>query len=647
MCGIAGIYQPSADNSALMERMLQIIAHRGPDGANQVQHNDYTLGHRRLAIIDLHTGDQPIYNEDNSLCIVFNGEIYNFRELRSELLDKGHIFSTKTDTEVILHGFEEFGTNFFSRLNGIFAFALLDIYNDSLYLVRDQFGIKPLHYYQKNDLLVFGSEQKSLLLHPGVPRKLNKQALHLQLNLRYTQGDETLFEGIKRLPPAHYLKFKKGKAEIRRYWQLDYSNVNQNISEAEAIEGVHHYMKQAVKRQLISDVPIGVYLSGGLDSSAIVQKMHKLGVEQINTFTLGFNEPTDEFPDAERIAKHFGTNHHTLSLQMNPLEKFPQVLWHAEEPKINLLQGFNMSKFVKPHVKVVLGGLGGDELFAGYDIHRFTNPFNGLHKYTPRWMQKIAQFKSQIVFALQNASGTLSLDEYRRGMQMLLALGDVEKFYLIVRNTWDYDNSFYKKIYAPTYFSEAQNLNKVHHYFDKLFARVNNLKALEQVLFAELQSKMMNDYLLVEDRMSMSNSVEERVPFLDLDLVNFANSVPLHLKIKQNQTKYLFRKAMENHLPPKIITKKKWGFTVNPYLQFKKDLKDVAQQILTRDFVEEQGIFNYNYIEKILNYKPHPKLRWHYNYLWVAMGIAIWQKMFINTNNFENQVFDLEEYFND
>lgn len=646
MCGIAGIHQTNARHDGLMDRMLQIIAHRGPDGAKQVTHNNFTLGHRRLAIIDLNTGDQPIYNEDNTLCIVFNGEIYNFKELRTELLAKGHLFSTQTDTEVILHGFEEYGTSFFSRLNGIFAFALLDIKSDTLFLARDHFGIKPLHYYHNKDLLVFGSEQKSILLHPQVPRELNKQALHLQLNLRYTQGNETLFKHIKRLPPAHYLKFSKGNIEVIRFWELKYDNVNEHIEEEEAIVGMHYYMKQAVQRQLISDVPVGVYLSGGLDSSTIVQKMHELGVEQINTFTLGFNEPTDEFPDAERIAKHFKTNHHTLSLQMNPLEKFPEVLWHAEEPKINLLQGFNMSKFVSNHIKVVLGGLGGDELFAGYDIHKFTNPFNWAHANLPKWMQKVARFKSQIIFKLQNASGKLSIDEYRRGVQMLLALGDVEKFYLIVRNTWDYDNPFYPNIYAPTYISEAQHLKKVHLYFDKLFEKANNLKALEQVLFVEMQSKMVNDYLLVEDRMSMSNSVEERVPFLDLDLVNFANTIPVHLKIKQNQTKYLFRKAMESHLPPKIITKKKWGFTVNPYLQFKKDLKEVAQNILTKEFVEQQGIFNYQYIEKIINYKPHPKLRWHYNYIWVVLGIAIWQKMFIETNNFEQRKFELGEYYN-
>lgn len=646
MCGIVGIYENGVDHKKLMERMLQIIAHRGPDGATQVKHKDFTLGHRRLAIIDLSTGDQPIYNEDRSLCIVFNGEIYNFRELKKELLQKGHKFYTNTDTEVIIHGFEEYGTNFFCRLNGIFAFALLDIKNDTLFLVRDHFGIKPLHYYSNGKILVFGSEQKSILLHPQVPRKLNKQALHLHLNLRYTQGDQTLFQDIKRLPPAHYLKFSKGEMEIKRFWELKTNKVNPNISEGEAIEGMHFHLKQAVERQLISDVPIGVYLSGGLDSSAIVQKMHELGVKDINTFTLGFNEPTDEFPDAERIAKHFNTNHHTLSLQMNPLEKFPEVLWHAEEPKINLLQGFNMSKFVSSHVKVVLGGLGGDELFAGYDIHKFTNPFNCLHANMPQWMQKVAQFKSKIIFKLQNASKKLSIDEYRRGAQMLLALGDIEKFYLIVRNTWDYDAPAYKNIYSSQYLNQVQELHKVNHYFDQLFSKVSSMKALEQVLFVEIQSKMVNDYLLVDDRMSMSNSVEERVPFLDLDLVNFANTIPLHLKIKNKQTKYLFRKAMENHLPPKIITKKKWGFTVNPYLQFKKDLKDVAQKILTEEFVEEQGIFNYQYIEQILKHKPHPKLRWHYNYLWVVMGIAIWQKMFIDSNNFENKEFELENYLN-
>lgn len=411
------------------------------------------------------------------------------------------------------------------------------------------------------------------------------------------------------------------------------------------MEQLHVYLRQAVERQLVSDVPLGVYLSGGLDSSAIVQKMHELGVPQINTFTLGFNEPTDEFPDARRVAEHFGTHHQELSLTLNPLEEFPKVIWHAEEPKINLLQGFNMSRFVQPQIKVALGGLGGDELLAGYDIHRFVYPFNRVHGLIPEPLQRLLQWKSDFVFQVQTAVNGLPYDEYRRGVQLLLSIGQIERFYLILRNVWDVDPGFYREVYHPRLRKTMQkDIPRVEAQFHELFAQVKHLNALDQVLFVEAQSKMVNDYLLVEDRMSMAHSIEERVPFLDLDLVHFGFSIPVGLKIKHNQTKYLFRKAMAPYLPPRIIAKKKWGFTVNPYQQFKKDLKTVAERILTPEFVDRQGIFNYAYLRRIMNHPPHPRMRWHYNFLWVAVGLAIWEKMFLDPT-FDGKDFSMERFY--
>lgn len=645
MCGIAGIVEAGKDNQILMEEMLKMIEHRGPDDVAVFSAGDVTLGHRRLSIIDVIGGRQPIFNEDRSLSVIFNGEIYNHQQIRQDLESRGHQFTTHCDTEVLVHGFEEYGTELFNKLNGIFAFALLQINEQRLYLVRDHFGIKPVHYYHKNGVFLFGSEQKSMLLHPKFERKLNHQALHSHLNFRYTQRDETLFEGVKRLPPAHYLKYEAGNIELHKYYALKICPKH-GMKESDAIDGLNFYMKQAVERQLMSEVPLGVYLSGGLDSSAIVQKMSELGVGQINTFTMGFNEPTDEFSDAKRIADHFGTNHHTLSLSMNPMQQFPEVIWHAEEPKINLLQGFNMSKFVGNNITVVLGGLGGDELLAGYDIHKFVNPFNGMHKNMPRFMQTLMRWKSNVLFKIQNASGVLKLDEYRRGMQMLLSIGDIERFYCIIRNEWDFDKGFIKNVYSDSYLNTmGEKLQTANKEFTQFFNQVPDLKALDQVLYTEFNTKMVNDYLLTEDRMSMANSVEERVPFLDKDLVEYAFNIPHELKIKNGQTKYLFRKAMEGKLPKENITKKKRGFSVNPYLQFKKDLGEVAEKVLTKEFVEHQGIFNYDYIRKILDYPPHPKLRWHYNYLWIVMGVAIWQKMFIDTDMYKTKNIDLEAFY--
>jgi asparagine synthase (glutamine-hydrolysing) len=347
------------------------------------------------------------------------------------------------------------------------------------------------------------------------------------------------------------------------------------------------------------------------------------------------------------IAKHFGTNHFTHSLSMDPLAKLPQVIWHAEEPKINLLQGFNMSAFVRNHVKVVLGGLGGDELFAGYDIHKFVFPFNKFKNRIPRFIGTLMEWKSDFLFKIQNATHTLKYDEYRRGIQMLLSINEIERFYLIIRNAWNYDEGFYDEIYNPSVAGKFKtDIQKVRVEFNKFFNQSASLGSLDQVLYTEFHSKMVNDYLLVDDRMSMANSVEERVPFLDTDLVNFGFSIPVHLKIKNNTTKYLFRKAMAQKLPPRIIQKKKWGFTVNPYLQFKKDLKAIAEKILTKEFVEKQGLFNYGYIKRILEYPADSRLRWHYNFLWILVGLAIWEKMFITSQDFTSKEFSLEKFYN-
>ena len=444
MCGICGIYEKNRDNSTLVEAMCRILAHRGPDAWSVYPSGEVCLGHRRLSIIDLATGDQPIFNEDKSLAIVYNGEVYNFRELREELLAKGYRFHTASDTEVILQLYADQGAEAFARLNGIFAFAILDRREgrERLVLARDHFGIKPLHYYAKDGRFIFASEQKAILLHPQVSRELNPQSLHYHINLRYTQSHETLFKHIFRLPPAHYAIVEGG--EIRKlapYFRLEY-RLDHRKREEEWLEEIPVYLKQAVQRQLVSDVPIGVYLSGGMDSSSIVAMMREAGVEKINTFTLGFNEPTDENDDAQLVADYYQTEHHNLRMELNPMRYLPQVIWHAEEPKINLLQGFMMSQFVSQHVKVVLGGLGGDELFSGYDIHNFIYPFNRLHQWVPGGIEKSLLSKlSALSYTLQSRFGSLASDEYRRGLQMALASGNIAKFYLILRNVWDFDRN--------------------------------------------------------------------------------------------------------------------------------------------------------------------------------------------------------------
>jgi len=639
MCGICGIVGPGADQK-IIKKMVRSIAHRGPDGEGIYQGDEVFLGHRRLSIIDLVTGHQPMSNEDQTLWVVLNGEIYNFENLRLDLKERGHRFSSRSDTEVLVHGYEEYGTDFFRRLDGIFAFALWDAGENRLFLVRDYFGVKPLHYHFDGKTLRFASEIKAILQDPSVLRAPDYQSLHYFLNLRYIPGDRTLFKGIRRLLPAHYMVYESGDIKMCRYFNLEKAD-HVPSNEAECIEGIRHYLREAVRKQKVSDVPLGVYLSGGLDSSALVALMAEISGGPVKTFSMGFNEPTDELEDARIIAERYGTDHHEIQLSPDPLRQFPEVIWHAEEPKENVLQGFLLSRFARQDVKVCLGGLGGDELFAGYELHRYVYPANSLHSMVPDWLTSgIFQPLSRFLFTVQNASGTLALDEYRRGLQMLLSIGDPARYYLILRNTWDYDEKAYRNIYGPAL--SGRQFQKTHTQFDHFFPSGND-SVLDQVLTAEFHTKMQEDFLMNEDRTSMANGLEVRVPFLDRDLVKFSNSIPAELKMKGGELKYLFRKAMAGILPEHTLMKKKWGFSFNPYYQFQKDLKDVAERVLTKERVEERGLFNYTYLRRIMDHAPHPRLRWHYFFLWIVLGMEIWFRMFME-GDVNDPVFDLEHY---
>ncbi|MFI5364850.1 MAG: asparagine synthase (glutamine-hydrolyzing) [Candidatus Binatia bacterium] len=627
MCGICGIAGPAAERD-VVERMSAILAHRGPDGEGFYEDAGVVLGHRRLSIIDLVTGDQPMSNEDGTVWAVYNGEIYNFSDLRRELETQGHRFRSSSDTEVLVHLYEQHGEAFLPKLDGIFAFALWDSRRRRLLLARDYFGVKPLHYHFDGRTLRFGSEIKALLQDPAVPRTVDFQALHYFLNLRFIPGERTLFAGIRRLLPAHYLVFEDGAVRTQRYFELQ-PEIGPRRSESYYIDGIRHHLREAVRKQLISDVPLGVFLSGGLDSSSIVAFMSQLVEEPIKTFCLGFNEPTDELADARVVARHFKTEHHEMSLDADPLRRYPEVIWHAEEPKENILQGYLLAQFARQHVTVVHGGLGGDELFAGYANNQLIYPTQALHRLVPAAVGRhFFQPLSRLLFAAQNASGMLRFDEYRRGLQMLLALGDPERYYLILRNTWDYDQGAFGNLYGPALRDQA--LAPTHMEFDSYFGATNGRTVLDQVLWAEFHTKMVDDFLMNEDRTSMAHGLEVRVPFLDRDLVRFAMGIPVDLKIKRNETKCIFRKAMIGLLPDHALRKKKWGFSFNPYYQFQKDLKPVAESVLTRARIEQRGWFNYDYLRRILDHPAHPRLRWHYFFLWLALGLEIWAQMFLD-----------------
>lgn len=628
MCGIAGISGPAAD-LRIAEAMVESLSHRGPDGRGLHRQGQTILGHTRLSVIDLESGAQPMGDAAGKIWVVFNGEIYNFPGLRRDLQQLGHRFRTRSDTEVLVEGYRAWGLDLLPRLDGMFAFALLDVESRRLLLARDLFGIKPLHYHFDGANLRFASEAKALFQDPSVPRRVDYQALHWFLNLRYVPGERTLFEGVRRLLPGSYLTFLDGELKEGTFARLTPATVPRR-SEGFYREGVRHYLREAVRKQKISDVPLGIYLSGGLDSSALVAMMAEVAPGPVQTFAMGFNEPTDELQDARVIAHRFGTHHRDLTLDPEPLRHYPKVIWATEEPKENILQGYLLASFVRTHVKVALGGLGGDELFAGYLNNRFLNPAGPVHRLVPRGLQeRVFEPLSRVAYRAQTATGLLRLDEYRRGTQLLLSLGNPCRYYLILRNAWDHDPSAFGRLYGLAW--EGRSLEPTQARFDPFFAGQEQTY-LEQALWAEFQTKLVDDFLLNEDRTSMANGLEVRVPFLDRDLVQFALAIPGNLKLHRGQTKYIFRQAMEGILPRHALDKKKWGFSFNPYWQFQKDLKFVAERVLTRRRVEERGWFRYEYLRAILDHPPHPRLRWHYFWLWLALGLEIWAQMFLESD---------------
>ena len=624
MCGLAGMIGPEAD-ATVVQRMMAALRHRGPDESGVLSRPGVCLGHQRLSIIDLSTGRQPIANEDETVWIVFNGEIYNFRELRSELEAKGHRFTTRSDTEVIVHLYEESGATAFARLDGIFAFALWDDRRRCLFLARDHFGVKPMHYQWDGTTLRFASEIKALLADPAVPRELNVQGLHDFLNVRYLPGHETLFAGIERLPPAHYLRWHDGALSLQRYWQLSVDE-EPTVTPAAWAEGIRERLVDAVRRQLVSDVPLGVYLSGGLDSSALVAAASGCASAPLQTFTLGFGEPTDELADARVVANRFHTVHHELTLGADPLAELPAVVWHVEEPKVNIVQGYLLARFAREQVKVALGGLGGDELFGGYDIYRYIAPLQGLHRWIPRRVADgpLAWF-SRLAYDVQEHAG-LRWHEHRLGLQWLASVGNRARMYALLRNAWDYNPDLAGRLYGPAL--RDLRLRPVEDIFAPYFYN-NGTSMVAQALRAEFETKMVDDFLLNEDRVSMAHGLEVRVPFLDRQLVEYAWRIPAALKLDRGETKALFKRAMTQWLPPETLAKKKWGFTFSSYHQFKKDLKEVAERVLTRERVQEVGWFNYGWIRRVLDHPPHPRLRWHYFMLWMMVGFEIWRQTFL------------------
>ena len=529
MCGICGFY--GRKDRPLLEAMAGVLIHRGPDDSGFYEDELVSLGHRRLSIIDLSPqGRQPMANEDNTVWLVFNGEIYNFQDLRAELENKGHSFRSHTDSEVILHSYEEYGLDCVDNFRGMFAFALWDTKKRRLVICRDRIGKKPLYYWQNGERLLFASEIKSLLCCREILREVNRDGFYSFLAFQYVPGVETAVKNIFRVPPGNMLIAENGTVKLREYWSIrKIVNSGGDISPDKAIERMGHLLEESVNLRLVSDVPLGVLLSGGLDSSSITALISSSGVKSIKTFSAGFGEESDEFKYARIVSGEFNAEHREFIVRPDNLSlMLKKIIWHMDEPIADggAFATYMISEVVKEYVKVILVGEGADELFAGYSWHRLAGAG----------------------FAL--VPGAIKNRAY---------------FYL---------NTFYRG---------KKNQPDIYHGFEERF----NLKGvrrdfLSRMMFFELENLLPNCLLMKVDKMTMAHSLEARAPFLDHKLIEFAAALPAGFKIRGCTNKYILRKFMEKKLPPEIVNRKKRGFLVPITKWLNGELKEYAEDILLR-----------------------------------------------------------------
>jgi asparagine synthase (glutamine-hydrolysing) len=620
MCGIAGT--AGFGDSDLVRAMADTIAHRGPDGEGFYSDELAHLGNRRLAIQDVPGGSQPMANEDGSVVVVYNGEIYNYPELRKIVLARGHRLTTNCDTEILPHLYEDEGIAFAARLNGIFAFALLDRARRTLFLVRDPLGVKPLVYAVRDGLLAFGSEAKAVLASGLVAAELDEASLHLSMNVRYVPGNRTFFRDISRVPPGHVLEFAEGRARLRQYAAVDWTP-DHSLSESDWLEGVRSHYRDAVRRQLISDVPVGVSLSGGIDSSSIVAMLRATTTGPIKTFSLGFDEPTDEIDDAAFVARTYDTEHQEVVLHEPALAHLADAIRHTEEPKVNSLQLYLLHRFIGEHVSVVLSGLGGDELFAGYDFYSYMLRTRRLRSGAVGGA--VRALAPALDWAARRSAGLgrPDLDLATRKLEWLAASRDGARNYLLLRNAWDFNPALLRRVYTPDFLASS-TASVIDHYSD-YFADERPLES--QALRAEFGTKMVCDLLHNEDTMSMAHSVESRVPLLDLELVRFAARIPDQIRFARGP-KGLLKEALTGVLPDRVLHKRKWGFTFDPVEQYRKDLGPMAAEMLSPDRLRRSGIFNPGFVQAVLKAEPRQRLRWHYFLLWQMIGVETWLETF-------------------
>jgi asparagine synthase (glutamine-hydrolysing) len=638
MCGISGWFHINAtigtqDSTLAMESMTATIAHRGPDDCGVAVFDDAALGMTRLSIIDLVGGHQPMANETEDCWIVFNGEIYNFLDLRGELKASGCRFRTRSDTEVVLRAYEEWGEECLYRLRGMFAFAIYDnrhSKNDSkarplrkarLFLARDRVGKKPLYYYTDGDHLIFGSEIKAILAHPSVCRRVNQRVLPLYLTHGYVPAPYTFFEDIYELPPAHTLTVRDGEINISQYWEVSARPASETaLNERQCIVRLRELFEEAVKSRLLSDVPLGAFLSGGIDSSAIVAVMSRLMDQPVKTFSIGFSDDPsfNELEYARLVANAYRTDHHEFVVSPDAIALLPQLVWHYDQPfaDSSAIAVYLVSKLTREHVTVTLTGEGGDELFAGYK--RFAAArIAELYRHMPQLLQSgVADFLS---FFSEPTSYAGFLPRARRFVDY--ASRPLIEQYLGWVAIFE-DGSIHDLLVAKP------DIDPVSH-FKTYFDEIHGLRQLDQLLAVHAKTCLPGDLLVKTDRMTMAHSLEARCPFLDQELMDFANRVPFSFKLRGLTSKYILKKAVAGMVPREIIHRKKHGFGVPVGHWFRTSLKDYVRDSLLSPEALRRGYFREEALRHLIEEHQRGK-RDHGHRLWALLTFETWHRMFID-----------------
>ena len=628
MCGICGkLYHDgrTSDEGELLDRMTAALAHRGPDGQGRYMSGPVALGHTRLAIIDLARGAQPIANEDGTVWIVFNGEIYNFRELRADLVGRGHRFSTDSDTEVIVHLYEEHGVDCLQRLRGMFAFALWDSKQQVLFCARDRVGIKPLYYVDTGHALVFASEVKALLTDPQVQPSVDHQAIDTFLTFTYGAGSDTLLRPIRKLEPGHYLTSCRGRTVVRPYWNLTFPRVQRPCSFGEAAEALRELIKNTVRDHMISDVPVGVLLSGGIDSTVILSCAAAETSRPIQTFTVGFSgaDFEDERPYAELAARRFGAEHRSITVSSQDyLGALERYIWHMEEPVSEppaIALDF-VSRLARQHVKVVLSGEGGDEAFGGYETYRNLALLE-------RVKSSLGAVGSAGLSAVVAAAGRLGDSRRLRKYSPLLKV-PLSSYYFSRRSS---PFAFFPRLRREFYTDDMNDRIVAGHPSEMIDAHFQNVKEqghLNQMLYVDTKTWLTDDLLVKADKITMANSLELRVPLLDHQVLEFAAALPPHFKVSGMSTKRVLKKAFAGHIPEEILRRRKQGFPVPIGRWLRGDFKEYVHDLLLSDRSIGRGYFRREAVESLLRQCGAGQQVVHE--VFCLLALELWHRRFVD-----------------